>query len=134
MFDHVGKWLRIRLPSGRYLSYPDAKPDTGRGSFTYMGLNQYSRKWERLETYGGKIVENIVQATARDLLVQSMPKVEKAGYQVVLTVHDELVTEAPDTPEFNVKHLGSIMCDRPLWAEGLPLATSGFEGPRFKKD
>lgn len=134
VFDHVGKWLRIRLPSGRYLSYPDAKPDTGRGSFTYMGLNQYSRKWERLETYGGKIVENIVQATARDLLVQAMPHVEAAGYQVVLTVHDELVTEAPDKPDFNVKHLGSIMCDKPYWAEGLPLATSGFEGPRFKKD
>ena len=133
-FDHVGNWLRVRLPSGRYLSYPDAKPDTGMGAFTYMGVNQYSRKWSRLETYGGKLVENIVQATARDLLVQSMSKVEAAGYQVVLTVHDELVTEAPNTSEFNVEHLGSIMCDHPAWAKGLPLAAAGFEGPRYKKD
>ena len=133
-FSNVGSWLRIRLPSGRYLSYPSVRPDDKIGSFTYMGTNQYTRRWERLETYGGKIVENIVQATARDLLMQSMHKVEDAGYGIVLTVHDELVTEAPDTQAFSTEHLASIMCDKPSWAKGLPLAAAGFESYRYKKD
>ena len=133
-FSNVNRWLRIKLPSGRYLSYPAVKPDEGIGAFTYMGMNQYSRKWERLETYGGKLVENIVQATARDLLAQAMLRVEKAGYAIVLTVHDELVTEAPDSTDFNVAHLASIMCQHPDWAKGLPLAAAGFEGYRYKKE
>lgn len=134
VFDNIKGWLRIRLPSGRYLSYPATRPDTGIGSFTYMGMNQYSRQWSRLETYGGKIVENVVQAAARDLLVEAMQRVEAHGYETVLTVHDELVTEAPDSPEFSTKHLGQIMCQEVDWAKGLPLAAAGFEAYRYKKD
>lgn len=77
--------------------------------------------------------ENIVQAAARDVLVANMPAVEAAGYNICLTVHDEAVTEATDSPEFNVKHLSSILASTPPWARGLPLAASGFEDYRYRK-
>ena len=127
-----GAWLRIRLPSGRYLCYPSPKIEDGK--ISYLGINQYSRKWTRLYTYGGKLVENITQAAARDVLAHSMSHAETAGYEIVLTVHDELITEAPDSPEFNADHLGSILATVPPWAPGLPLAASGFSGYRYRKD
>lgn len=128
-----GAWLRIVLPSGRALCYPSPKIDED-GRLTYMGVNQYTRKWERLNTYGGKLAENATQAASRDVLASAMPKVEAAGYSIVLTVHDEIVTEAPEVEPFGPVHLSNILAENPRWAAGLPLAAAGFEGPRYRKD
>lgn len=127
-----GGWLRIRLPSGRYLCYPS--PQVEDGQISYMGINQYSRKWSRLKTYGGKLFENVCQAVARDVLAHNMPAIEAAGYQIVLTVHDEVICEAPDLPEFNAEHLSSLLAANPPWAPDMPLAAAGFETYRYKKD
>lgn len=127
-----GSWLRIMLPSGRYLCYP--QPRVVEGKITYMGVDQYTRKWQRLGTYGGKLVENITQGCARDVLAHSMPLIENVGYEIVLTVHDEIISEAPDTKEFNCEHLASLMSSAPNWAEDLPLAAAGFETYRYRKE
>src|SRR5690606_5607762 len=104
------------------------------GKVSYMGINQYSRKWQRLKTYGGKLVENITQAAARDIMAAAMPAIEAAGYQIVLSVHDEFITETPDTDDFNSDGLAALMSTNPEWAEGLPLAAAGFETYRYRKD
>ena len=131
--DRVGKWVRIKLPSGRYLCYPQARAESD-GSLSYMGINQYSRKWSRLYTYGGKLVENVTQAVARDVLAATMPHIDAAGYQIVLTVHDEIICETPDTPDYTHTALAQMMSTAPAWAQGLPLAAAGFETPRYRKD
>lgn len=128
-----GNWLRIRLPSGRYLCYPAPEIDE-QGRCSYMGVDQYTRKWQRIHTYSGKLAENITQAFARDVLAYSMPTIEATGYRIVLSVHDELLTETPDSPEFNSDHLSALMSTVPPWAEGLPLAAAGFETLRYRKD
>ena len=125
-------WLRIKLPSGRYLCYPNA--GLSEGSIVYDGVNQYTKKWETIETYGGKLVENVVQAVARDVLASGMFRAEAAGYAVCLHVHDELITETPDTDEYSVDELSRIMSTNPGWSLGLPLAAAGFETRRYKKD
>jgi DNA polymerase len=125
-------WLRIKLPSGRYLCYPNA--GLNEGSIVYEGVNQYTKKWETIETYGGKLVENVVQAVARDVLASGMFRAEAAGYAVCLHVHDELITETPDTDEYSVDELSRIMSTNPGWSLGLPLAAAGFETRRYKKD
>jgi DNA polymerase bacteriophage-type len=128
-----GAWLRIGLPSGRALCYPSPEVDPA-GQISYMGINQYSRQWQRLKSYGGKFFENVCQAVARDVMAWNMPAIEAAGYQIVLTVHDEVITEAPDKPEFNADHLGELLATNPPWAEGMPLAAGGFEAYRYRKD
>lgn len=128
-----GAWLRIGLPSGRALCYPSPQVDDG-GQISYMGINQYSRQWQRLKTYGGKLFENVCQAVARDVMAWNMPRIEAAGYQIVLTVHDEVITEAPDSADFNPDHLGSLLAAVPPWAQGMPLAAGGFEDYRYRKD
>lgn len=133
VFDKVKSWVRVMLPSGRYLCYPQARIESD-GRLTYLGINQYSRKWSRLTTYSGKLTENIVQAIARDVLAASMPNIENANYQIVLTVHDEIICETSDTPEYNADHLSQMMSDAPAWAKGLPLAAAGFETYRYRKD
>lgn len=127
-----GAWLRIVLPSGRAICYPS--PGVKDGKITYMGVNQYSRKWQRLGTYGGKLVENVTQGGSRDVLADNMPHIENAGYDIVLTVHDEDITEAPDTPEYNAEALSALLATNPEWAEGLPLNAAGFEAYRYRKD
>ena len=133
VIDKVGAWLRIQLPSGRYLCYPGARIDEN-GKISYMGLNTYSRKWERINTYGGKIAENITQAVARDVMAWSMPCIEQMGFNIVLTVHDEIITEAPDVPRYSHDYLSQILSTPPRWAKDLPLAAAGFESYRYKKD
>jgi DNA polymerase bacteriophage-type len=125
-------WLRIKLPSGRYLCYPNA--GLNEGTIVYQGVNQYTKKWETIETYGGKLVENVVQAVARDVLASGMFRAEAAGYAVCLHVHDELITETPDTDEYSDDELSRIMSTNPGWSLGLPLAAAGFETRRYKKD
>ncbi|ENZ8366482.1 DNA polymerase [Klebsiella aerogenes] len=127
-----GAWLRIQLPSGRALCYPS--PSIEKGNITYMGINSYSRKWQRLKTYGGKLVENVTQAAARDVLAGNMPLIENAGYNIVLTVHDEVICEAPDTDDYTDAALSSLLSTNPEWAPDIPLNAGGFEAYRYRKD
>lgn len=129
-FDMRGSWLRVQLPSGRYLCYPFAEFNSETG-LSYYGIDQYTRKWEKIRTYSGKLFENICQASARDILYDAMPGAEKAGFEIVLHVHDELVTEA--TPDKNISELSAILATNPIWAKGLPLAAAGFEAQRYRK-
>ena len=128
-------WLRIILPSGRSLCYPSARVDDD-GSISYMGVNQYSRRWERLKTYGGKLAENVTQAVARDVMAAGMMQAERNGFATVLSVHDELITEVDDTWVHDAKELSfwmTYIVGFP-WADGLPLAAAGFETHRYRKD
>lgn len=102
----------------------------GGTSITYWGVTT-GRKWGRLETYGGKLTENIVQATARDLLTHAMQVVSAAGYRIVMHVHDEIIIE---TPNGTVDEVCDLMSHTPPWAEGLPLDTDGFECSFYRKD
>lgn len=131
-FVKKGSWLLIKLPSGRFLCYPSARVEDGK--ISYMGNNQYTRKWQRLYTYGGKFAENITQAVARDVLGHNMPLIEDSDYDICLSVHDEVITEADDVPEYNHEHLSSLLATNPEWALDLPLAAAGFESYRYKKD
>lgn len=127
-----GSWLRIGLPSGRAICYPS--PQVMDNAITYMGVHQFSRKWSRLKTYGGKIFENVCQAVARDVMANNMPHIDSRGFDICLTVHDELITEAPDSPEYTHAGLASLMAAPPAWALDMPLAATGFETYRYKKD
>lgn len=127
-----GAWLRILLPSGNYLCYPN--PGVEDGHLTYEGVNQYTRKWERIPTYGGKLFENACQSLARDAMAANLPAIEAAGFDLVLTVHDEVLTEAPDAEEFSADRLSALLATTPPWAPDLPLAAGGFWGYRYRKD
>lgn len=127
--------LFIRLPSGRRLSYIKPRIGTNRfggDSITYMGVGT-SKKWERLETFGGKLVENIVQAIARDLLASAMMNVANAGYNIVFHVHDEIIAEAPDG-QGSVDEMCMLMSINPDWADGIPLSADGYECEYYRKD
>jgi DNA polymerase len=128
-----GSWLRIVLPSGRAICYPSPEIDD-EGRVSYMGVDQYTRRWQRLTTYSGKIFENCAQATARDVMAHNMQPIEDAGYKIVLTVHDEIVTETPDAPEYNDAALSALLSAVPPWAQGMPLASAGFEAYRYRKE
>lgn len=128
-----GAWLRILLPSGRTVCYPGARLNA-HGEISYMGNDPYTRKWQRLTTYGGKLVENVTQACARDVLATSMMHIEHHGYPIILTVHDEVLTEVPDNPDHHHKALSSLLATVPGWADGLPLAASGFDAYYYRKD
>jgi DNA polymerase bacteriophage-type len=128
-----GAWCRIILPSGRALCYPSPRVD-GNGQISYAGINPYSRKWSRIKTYGGKLFENIVQAGSRDVFMSALQPAEDAGFEIVMRVHDELITEAPDNDDFSDEQLAQIMATNPPWAMGLPLAAGGFESYRYKKE
>ena len=128
----TGEWLRIVLPSGRALCYPSPRVND-KGVISYEGVNQFSRKWCRMNTYGGKLVENTTQAFSRDVFYNAKFPAEAAGYKLVLEVHDEFITEVPDTEEHNVDGLSRILATNPPWAEGMPLAAAGFETYRYRK-
>jgi len=135
------RWLIVRLPSGRYLTYYDPKllPGSfGRKQITYMGDAAEKagdkRGWIRVYTHGGKMTGNVCQSTARDILVPALQKAETMGYLPVISVHDEGVCEVPDHPSFSVEGLSALLTEERDWTKGLPLAASGFEGPRYKKE
>jgi DNA polymerase len=130
--QRIGNWLCIRLPSGRRLCYPS--PSIEADKISYMGVNQYTRKWSRITTYSGKLAENVTQAVARDILAANMPLIEDAGYEITATVHDEVITETPNTDEYSPAHLAQLLAANPPWAQDLPLAAAGFETTRYKKD
>ena len=125
-------WLLLGLPSGRALCYPAPKVEDG-DKITYMGIDQYTRKWTRISTHGGKLFENLCQAVARDIMAANMPAIEAAGYAITLTVHDEIIAEAPDEPQYNAQHLASLLAANPAWAPDIPLAAAGFETYRYRK-
>lgn len=136
-FRKCGAYLVATLPSGRPVCYPAARlPGEASGgcAFEYYGQIQATRRWNYIRTYAGKIVENLTQACARDVLASSLPAAEAAGYKTVLSVHDELITEVPDDPRFSAAGLAAIMSSVPSWAEGLPLSAAGFAAYRYKKD
>ena len=130
--------MTILLPSGRKLYYVEPAVGENRWggpSITYMGVND-KNKWGRIETYGGKLVENVVQAIARDCLAQAIGHLEAAGLPVVFHIHDEVVidTAAFDTNDAMLDKVVKIMSAPIPWAEGLPLGADGWVGAFFKKD
>lgn len=129
--DRRENWLRIRLPSGRYLSYPAPRSTDDGPSF--IGVNPYTKQWGRISTYSGKLAENIVQAASADILMDGLVATERAGYNPVLSVHDEIITEPPDDPAFDDGGLSRIMTTSSPWAVGLPLAAKGFTSTRYAK-
>ena len=136
--------LYCRLPSGRYLTYhkpriwPIVKWEQTQLQLTYEGWNSNPKMgalgWQRIETYGGRLMENVVQAVARDIMAHANNKLEASGYPVVLRVHDELVCEVPE--DFgNIEEFEAIMMDLPDWAKGWPIrAAGGWRGKRYRKD
>jgi DNA polymerase len=128
-----GWWLRIVMPSGRALCYPSPHVDA-QGKLSYMGVDQFTHKWKRINTYGGRLCENACQSFARDILYDAMPAIEEAGYRIVLHVHDEVICEVPDEPQYNAEHLSSLLAANPPYALDMPLAAAGFEAYRYKKD
>ena len=131
--------LTIELPSGRKLYYVDpaiGENRWGGASLSYMGMDQTTKKWKRVETYGGKLVENCVQAIARDCLAQAIENLETEGLPVVFHVHDEVVIDiAPFDTETEMLNKVVSILTRPIpWAVGLPLGADGWVGKFFKKD
>lgn len=104
----------------------------GNRSMCYMGVGE-NKKWTSIETYGPKLVENIVQAIARDLLALAMLRLRNAGYEIVMHIHDEAVLEVP-IGESSVEEICAIMGEAPDWAAGLPLRADGYECDFYKKD
>lgn len=125
--------LFIELPSKRRLAYPKAKIGTNRfggESVVYEGI-VVGNKWDKIESYGGKFVENIVQAIARDILAEAMMRLEKKGFNIVMHIHDEVVIESDSS---SIEEVNQIMSFVPEWAPGLILDADGFESKFYKKD
>lgn|GEM_PF-60065 len=135
-FEGRGNVLYIELPSGRKLSYWQptiGENKFGSGSIHYWGMNQTTKQWCDQETYGGKLVENIIQAIARDCLAYSMLSLSKAGYEIVFHVHDECIIEKEED-KADIKEVCEIMGQSIPWAKGLPLRADGYETKYYKKD
>lgn len=129
-------FMTIRLPSGRKLYYPAPHMGVnrfGNPSVCYWGLNQTTKKWQEIETYGGKLAENITQAVARDCLAETIERLEEAGHKVVFHIHDEVVIDAP-ADRANLEDVVKAMSIPPSWATDLPLNADGWINPFFKKD
>ena len=134
IFEYKSAILFITLPSGRKLSYVKPRMAVnrfGRDGLTYEGISE-NKKWSRIETYGPKLVENIVQGTARDLLAEAMLRVEKKGYPIVMHCHDEIIAEVPEDSG-SVDEMCEIMAVQPEWAEGLPLRADGYQCSFYQK-
>lgn len=135
-FMRDADYFIIQLPSGRSLFYPRpgiGKNAWGKKSITYMGIGP-AKQWEQLETYGGKLVENIVQAVARDLLANAIKNMLFADYKINFHIHDEIVAEVPKGSDLTLDRAIGLMCQAPKWAEGLPLNADGFTGDFYKKE
>lgn len=163
MVKHGFWYLLCRMPSGKTLTYFDPRiqreyevrnpsdaaatetvwateepprtvKGTGNRRLSYMGIDALTKQWRRLHTYGGKFVENACQSLSLDILQANMPLIEQAGYEIILTVHDEVVTEAPDTDGYSNSELSELLATNPPWAVGLPLSAAGFTDTRYRKD
>ena len=124
-------FLMIGLPNGRSIAYANATLEDGR--IRYEGKSMTSSTFQKLDTYGGKLVENIVQATARDVLAESMLRLEKLGYKIVAHVHDEVILDVPKGVT-NIDEINAQMAINPEWTDGLPLAAAGFRSDFYMKD
>ena len=129
----VGNWLRVLMPSGRCLCYPHPQA-SDKSEISFMGTDQYTRHWQRIKTYGPKIFENCVQGGARDVFMYGVVNAEKAGYECTMRIHDEIIAEVPDNENYTVKELCELMTTNIPWTEGLPLAASGFQTYRYRKN
>lgn len=139
IFDCDDNALTIELPSGRKLFYQSPSftvNQWGKKSIRYKGMDQTTKQWGYVDTYGGKLTENIIQAIARDLLADAMIRVDKAGFDIVMHVHDEVVVELLSGvgERHNLAVLCEIMGQEVSWAKGLPLAADGYLTPFYKKD
>lgn len=132
------EFLWCELPSGRRLAYfkplikYEMKWDEKRPVLYHHGVNPLTKKWESSGTYGGRLTENVVQAIARDLMAESMLAIDKAGYDLVLTVHDEILAEH-DIGQGHINEFEQLMASTPFWAKGCPVRVEGWNGPRYKK-
>lgn len=129
------EFLTVKLPSGRKLYYP--YPVLGTNQFGseciyYKGVNQTTKKWEDIGTYGGKLTENIIQAIARDCLAINIKRLHEAGFDIVMHIHDEVVIDAPQ--DRTLDEVNDIMCQPIEWADGLILNADGFESGYYMKD
>ena len=129
--SRVDNWLRIRLPSGRYLCYPAPQGDDYSSSF--LGVDPYTKQWKRISTYSGKRAQNIAEGVGADVLMDGLLTADEAGYNPVLSVHDEAITEPPDEDRYNDKHLSQLLVESSLWADGMPMAAKGFTAQRYRK-
>ena len=138
-FSYENGVLFMKLPSGRRLAYwgaayGESRFQPGRKTLSYMGVNQQTKKWSRVETWGGKLVENAVQATARDVLREAMFALDEQGYQVIAHVHDECIVTEPITSGRTYEDMAKTMCPDIPWAKGLPLEAAGYDGAYYFKD
>lgn len=137
-FGYINGNLFIKLPGGRKLCYWSTRlkldPRDGREHIVYMGVNQETKQWGETETYGGKLVENIVQATARDCLAISMQRVAALGYNIVMHVHDEIIVDCPIEDTGAMERINACMAEPIPWAPGLPLRGDGYETSFYMKD
>lgn len=145
VFDCNKTWMRIKLPSGRYLCYAlpkisrkkvrgkelDESEFDSRGEISYMSWR--NKQWSRTKTYGGKIDENLCQAVSRDLLGFALLGMHDSGFPVVLHIHDEVIAEIANTSGLTFQQFNTIMQTRPKWAPGFPLEAKGYEGTRYEK-
>lgn len=136
-FSRDEKNMMITLPSGRKLFYvePRLLPDErGFKRIFFMGQNQTSKRWELIQTYGGKLTENIVQAVARDCLANAMTNLYRNGYRIDFHIHDEVILEIAEGGNQSLEDAISLMCRPPSWAPDLPLCADGFISDYYKKD
>ena len=126
-------YLFIELPGGRRLAYYGASVDKGR--LSYWGIDQTKKIWCKQDTYGGSLVENITQAVARDCLCDTMLRIHRAGYPILMHVHDEIISEARDADApATLERMNTIMAVPPVWAKDLPLKGDGYISKYYKKD
>lgn len=136
-FRVKGSFLFCRLHSGRVLSYPYprlGKDRWDRDNWSYMRVNGLSRKWERHETYGGDQANHVTQATARDIQTHGMLALEAAGYELDLEIYDEDLAEVSLSSGKSVDEMSTLLSNAPRWATGLPVAATGWQGQRYRKD
>jgi len=138
IFRYENKCLTIELPNGRKLIYRDpvlTQNKWGSENIKYKGKNQITGQWGWIDTYGGKLSENIIQAIARDLLADGMRRLDKAGFDIVMHVHDEVVADIPnESPEYIVSEMCRILGEPVEWAQGLGTPAEGFITNYYKKD
>lgn len=155
-FLKKGSFLFLRLPSGRAITFPypklkekkmpwtetrtykldgqtiEQEVDAYKLSLCYMGIDSFTNQWSEQFAYGGQLFDYVVQGTARDIMAEAMFRVEKAGYPVVLTVHDEIVSE-PRLGHGDLEQFSALMSEAPTWAKGCPISSSGWAGERYRK-
>ena len=143
-FRRHEQFLWLQLPSGRVLCYPypevilktrtfDDGSQVTRDALTYIGEDSTTHKWGTIDTYGGKLAENITQAVSRDILAEAMLRLDALGAQIVLHVHDEVVIEISGINPLTAQKFGQIVAESPTWAAGLPIATAAWRGKRYRK-